>query len=162
MIIRTHAFRLRVKITIKMISVNGRWTYLEDCSFKRVILLLLIRVPYICNDFLNTTYIFHIALVLKFTSILSSTPHANNTFQRIISHMPSQIEITRWLITFFRYPNNKIECNLYLEASTYHVEKSIVSFSNDLMIGEAETSAEIENDIRAKLTFWSLHYMLFN
>jgi len=112
MIMRTHAFRLRVKITIKMISVNGGWIYLEDCLIEMVILLLLIRDPHTWNCFLNTTYIYQITLVLKFTSILSSTPYANNTFQRIISHMLSQIEITRWLTTFFRYPNNKIEvCN---------------------------------------------------
>jgi hypothetical protein len=51
--------------------------------------------------------------------------------------------------TFFRHPNNNIEvsnatANLYLETSTYHVEKNIASFSTDLMSEEAETSAEIE------------------
>jgi hypothetical protein len=54
---RTHAFRLRVKITIKRISVNEGWAYLDYCSSERVILLLVLQKdPHIRNDFLNLEY----------------------------------------------------------------------------------------------------------
>jgi len=68
------------------------------------------------------------------------------------------------MITYFNDENsdllNTIYAASYLEASSYHVEKSTTSSSTDLMSEEAETSAEqvikmTFSQMNTKLTLWS-------